>query len=240
VIQAGGGAAAGAAGAAVRGEPIGKAALQGAAFSFALSAANYAVGQWSGYSKDQATKIINGRKNPGGIFGGKIGTNGIATSPKDAIRTMLDNDYDAWLYNPTHGPMALGDLVESVQEVLFGPGSWSRSAAGILNETARSGVVCHFVAHSQGGLQFAHALSLMDRGLTFANTSSAQFVFTPVDRLTAQVAAAGVGLDFKYAANALDIVSAIGNPWLMPTATLALPYYLGSGAAPHTTGVWNR
>ncbi|HIE10601.1 MAG TPA: hypothetical protein EYP62_03225, partial [Kiritimatiellae bacterium] len=176
-----GSAAASAAGAAVRGEPVGKAALAGARFGAIMYSANYIVGLWSGWSRDQAEVIYNDEVNPQHALAGRIGVNGIATPRENAIRLMREHRYDAWLYNPTHGPLALGDLVEAMQEHLFGPSSWSRTAAPLLNQAARSGLVCSIIAHSQGGMQLGQALALMDSGASFASGSSVSFVKTHID-----------------------------------------------------------
>lgn len=233
-------AGAGAAGAAVRGEPVGKAALAGARFGAIMYSANYLVGLWSGWSVDRAEVLYNEETNPQQILGGRIGVNGVATPRASAIRTMDEFSYDAWIYNPTHGPMALGDIVEAVQEHLFGPSSWSRSAAPLLNQAARSGAVIHLVAHSQGGIQLAQALSLMDPEVSFAPGSSVAFVKTNQDPFSAGRVALAHGLAVSYTAHPFDIVSAIGSPWLVPTAVVSLPVYILSGAEAHTVDVWNR
>ncbi|HDD23913.1 MAG TPA: hypothetical protein ENF52_00550, partial [Chloroflexi bacterium] len=221
-----GSAAASAAGAAVRGEPVGKAALAGARFGAIMYSANYIVGLWSGWSRDQAEVIYNDQVNPQHTLAGRIGVNGIATPRDNAIRLMREYQYDAWLYNPTHGPLALGDLVEAMQEHLFGPSSWSRTAAPLLNEAARSGLICSIVAHSQGGMQLGQALALMDSGAAFAPGSNVSFVKTHIDPFSASHAAASHGLAVSYIAHPYDVVSAIGSPWLLPTAVASLPVYI--------------
>ena len=219
----------------ISGQNVMKGILAGAAIGATLSGVNYIVGQWSGCSKDTPT-VLHPDGSSGAVLpnGGRIGTNGVYTTPEKAINNMNKNGYDAWLYNPTHGLAA--DLVESFQEILFGPGSWSRNAAPILDSAAKSGAVFSFVAHSQGGIQFGQALSLMNQ--KFAVGSAVHFVNTPYNALSAHINGVNAGLRTTYGANALDIVSAMGNPWLLPSAIVALPYYVATGAGPHVNGAW--
>ena len=242
-INAVGGAASGAVGAAINAQSVGSGAWGGARFSMMSSAANYAIGQWSGYSKDTAEIIGPDGKGRSGLpMRGKVGINGIAgrLDGKDGIlETMKAEHYDAWLLNRSHTGFA--DIVESGQELLFGPGSWSRSAAGILDNAAGSGAMLHLVAHSQGGILLGDALGLMNNSFAGSGTS-VTFVKTPISHFGANGAAANAGisrLNVNYEAHAFDIVSALGCPWLLPSALVGLPAYGITGAKAHTVNVWN-
>ena len=237
LIKAAGSAASSAAGAAVRGEPVGKAAFSGARFSFIASVANFAVGQWSGYTRnDQFKALTNGTKAPGKLL--KIGTNGITTTEAAAKTTMEKFSYDGWLYNQTRGGLA--DIVESAQELLFGPGSWSRSAAKWMDSAAvsarQSGSTIRFIAHSQGAIQFAQAAHLMSE--SFQGTSSTvEYLRPPVGAVQAFSGAWHAGLSVTaFDPGHFDIVSAIGFPAYIPTATVALPFFATDGAQAHVSG----
>jgi len=235
-VMAGGSAISGAAGAAIRGEPIGKAALNGVKFSVIASAANYVIGQWSGYTRnDQFEHMKNGAKTPGARL--EYGVNGIG-GKWDGVgglnETMVNKNYDGWFFNKSQGGLA--DVVESAQELLFGPGSWSREASGALNSMAGTGTAVDFIAHSQGGIQFGQALNLMDT--TFSKGSTVHFKKTPWGPISAACSAKNAGLSMDYTAHAFDMVSALGNPWLLPTSILALPVYIANGAQAHTGNVF--
>jgi len=225
--------------AAISGGNIGRAALQGFEFSFAASAANYAIGQWSGYSKDVASvRTSYGTEQQLPLGSNVIGVQGIGGGDEAADAALFKyKNIDAILVNPSHGPIA--DIVESTQELLFGPGSWSHSAAKLLDAAAVSGGSYSFVAHSQGGIQFGQALGLMNESFK-SSGSTVTFVKTPYGRLASYTSGWSAGLHVKYEDHAFDIVSALGNPWLLPSAVVSLPIYAASGALAHTVNVWDN
>lgn len=84
------------------------------------------------------------------------------------------------------------------------------------------------------------ALSLMGSGASFAPRSSVASVKTPIDPFSAAHAARVRGLAVSYISHPFDTVSAIGSPWLLPTAVISLPVYVATGARAYTVDVWNR
>ena len=239
VINAIGSAAAGAAGAAIRGEPIGKGAWSGARFSIIASTANYIVGQWSGWSRtDEGTHLQNTGKQQGSeIVYGISGQSTELGSPSqigDTIHTaysdMIMGNYDGWLYNQARS--GLQDTIESAQSLLFGPSSFARDSAGVLSNLAGTGKPVHLIAHSQGTINLTHSLRLSSGN--FAKGSTAQFWRAPIGPIASYTSAWGAGLQVTaYDQHMFDIVSGIGTPWLLPTSVVALPVYIQQGARTH-------
>jgi len=216
-INSVGSAASGAAGAAIRGEPIGKAALEGFKMSAIMSASNFIVGQWSGYTKKgEMRRLVNELKVDDGIK--EIGVNGITAKLKDAKIEMYLSEFDEFIYNPTHGWWGLADIVECGQELFFGPSSFSRDLGSYM--TSLSGQTVSIVAHSQGTIMTTRALQVMgNNGAKFNSASTVTFNNPPIDTVQAHMAAWKVGISkVAYLPDHRDFVSAIGSPIFLPTS----------------------
>ncbi len=221
VVNAVGGAAAGAAGAAIKGEPIGKGALEGFKMSAIMSAANYAVGQYSGYAKKGQMDIKKGTRAPDSKVDLKV--NGINTTP-DQVKAQL-SDCDEFIYNVsgTGWDGSLKDIVESAQEILFGPSSFSRELGQHLQTF--SGQTVSIVAHSQGTIMMTRGLQIAGRnGTRFGADSSITFNNPPMDPISAYGAAWSCGISkIAYRPDPRDLVSGLGNIVYIPTS---LPFTL--------------
>ena len=221
-VNAIGGAASGAAGAAIKGEPIGKGALAGFKSSTIMSAANFAVGQWSGYSKSGQLVSKKGSQGADGFYDMKI--NGINTK-LPAIDAELAH-CDEFIYNMAGEGWdgALKDVVECAQEIFFGPSSFSRELGGYLK--GFSGVNVSIVAHSQGTIMTTRGLQLAGRsGTRFGDQSTITFNNPPMDPVSAYGAAWSCGISHvAYRPDPRDFVSGIGNLVYMPTSLPFLPW----------------
>ncbi len=228
LINAVGSAAGGAAGAAIKGEPIGKAALDGFKMSIIMSSANYIVGQFSGYTKEGQMMKKPGGKTGDGIKN-DIHINGINTPEKgfwskgkyNLGAEDLAKDCDEFIYNVSNGSFL--DVVECAQEILFGPSSFSRELGGYMQ--GLSGQTVNIVCHSQGTIMTTRALQLAGRGGTrFAADSTITFNNPPIDAISAYGAAWSCGISkIAYVPDARDFVSAIGTPVFIPTSIPFIP-----------------
>ena len=208
-----GAAAAGAAGAAIKGEPIGTGALEGFKMSVMMSAANYAVGQWSGWSKDKTARLRPpGSENSPLNEGSTVGISGIGTPlygkngaagayesmkagpqiHKGVVPPGYGKPFDVFFHNPSHGGIL--DVVECAQDILFGPGSASRSLGAHLQ--GMSGIRVNIIAHSQGTIGLARGMQIAgNSGTRFGAGSTVTFNNPPIDPISAYSAAwqCGVG-----------------------------------------------
>ncbi len=219
---------AGAAGAAIKGEPIGKGAWEGFKMSVMMSAGNYVVGRWSGWSKDVVDPVRNGPYHDGMT----VGASGILTDGKaNALAGPqmykgieppgYGKPFDVFFAGKSHGP--LQDIVECAQDLLFGPGSQSRSLARYIEGMA--GYQVNIIAHSQGTISMTRALQIAgNSGVRFGAGSTVTFNNPPIDPISAFTSARSCGVGtIGYHPNAWDIVSAIGSPILFPTSLAGLP-----------------
>ena len=227
-FDAAGAAAAGAVGAAIKGEPIGPGALEGLKMSIMMSAANYAVGQWSGWSKDTVTKTQNAAYHDGMTVGGSgIITDGVADAAagpqihNGVVPPGYGKPFDVFFSGPSHN--GFWDVVECAQDILFGPGSQTRSLAVELQ--GMSGYQVHIIAHSQGTISLAKGLQIAgNSGTRFGAGSTITFNNPPIDPISAYSAAwrCGVG-SVTYRPDWRDLVSAIGSWYMLPTS---IPFIL--------------
>ena len=234
-IAAGGAAASSAAGAAIKGEPVGKAALMGAGMSFGLATANFAVGKWSGWSKVNECKKIAKTSHADVLAKGEVnvGVNGIWN--KNPVATGADSfskGMDVHLFNPSHG--GLQDLVECAQEMLFGPSTFSRGMAQYVAGLQGQGLIVNITSHSQGTIMATRALQIMGgQGVSLGGVAT--FNNPPMDPIQAFTAGWSTGMKVDYNANWLDPVSAIGSIYMMPTALGLLPLSMAMGWDVHNT-----
>ena len=231
-----GAAAAGAAGAAIKGEPIGTGALEGFKMSVMMSAANYAVGQWSGWSKDKTVRMRpRGAEQSPLNQDSTVGASGIMTDEAGATKSMMagpqihqgvvppgyGKPFDVFFHNPTHGGLA--DVVECAQDILFGPGSASRSLGTHLQ--GMSGMRVHIIAHSQGTITLTKGMQVAgNSGTRFGAGSTVTFNNPPIDPISAYSATwqCGVG-NITYRPDWRDLVSALGSWYMLPTAIPFIP-----------------
>jgi hypothetical protein len=214
------GALSGGATAAINGGDILQGVLKGAAIGGIVAAANFGLGKITGWQGDKATLDLKG--NPNALSGGgqTIGVGGIGGKPLGG--TAAD------LVNPSHGHVL--DAIESVQEFLFGPGTWSRSAAPILDKLAATGYSYNFLAHSEGGLLLSNAFALMKNSFTGGSVTYWNS-FVNIGHASRSAASAGVSAGFDI--RVLDLVPAVANPPLLLFAAPYSPVYIGTGARVH-------
>ncbi len=186
-----------------------------------MSAANYAVGQYSGYAKKGQMDIKKGTRAPDSKVDLKV--NGINTTP-DQVKAQL-SDCDEFIYNVsgTGWDGSLKDIVESAQEILFGPSSFSRELGQHLQTF--SGQTVSIVAHSQGTIMMTRGLQIAGRnGTRFGADSSITFNNPPMDPISAYGAAWSCGISkIAYRPDPRDLVSGLGNIVYIPTS---LPFTL--------------
>ena len=182
-----------------------------------MSASNFVVGQWSGYTKKgEMNKLTNPNAPKDGIK--DIGINGITQTESKSREIMEAQQFDEFIYNPTRGWAGLADITECAQELFFGPSSFSREFGSYMSSL--SGQTVSIVAHSQGTIMTTRALQVMgNNGAKFGPNSTVTFNNPPIDRIQAYTASWKVGISkVAYLPDHRDLVSAIGSPIYLPTS----------------------